>query len=330
MPHTLLLADDSITIQRVIELTFADEDVRVIAVGDGRQAITEIARQAPDIVLADVGMPGCDGYEVSAFVKGRADLAHIPVLLLTGAFEPVDEVRVRDVGANGVLAKPFEPHELIARVKELLGLPGASPAAAGGDTAGPPATAPDVGRQVAAVEPVPAEAAAAELPSRPASSAVSLDDYFDRLDAAFASLAQPPHAEERAEAPVPRPGGPPRPADAGAPASTAAPASAASPAEDRGHESVAPAKPLTPANAFAALLEAEQAAAQAGTPPAALAGLLLAPPPAPVDDVVEAVTRRVMDQLTGGAARNAVADTVSAIAERLVREEIERLKASIR
>ena len=98
MPQKLLLADDSVTIQRVIELTFADEDVQVLAVGDGRQAIDRITAERPDIVLADVGMPGCDGYEVCSFVKQTPELAHIPVLLLTGAFEPVDDVP-RDGGA---------------------------------------------------------------------------------------------------------------------------------------------------------------------------------------------------------------------------------------
>ena len=91
MPRKLLLADDSVTIQRVIELTFADEDVKVVAVGDGKQAIERVEADRPDIVLADVGMPERDGYEVAAFIKGNPQLAHIPVLLLTGAFEPIDE-----------------------------------------------------------------------------------------------------------------------------------------------------------------------------------------------------------------------------------------------
>jgi CheY-like chemotaxis protein len=61
VPRTLLLADDSLTIQRVIELTFADEDVRVVAVGDGRKAVDAIKAQPPDLGLADVGMPEMDG-----------------------------------------------------------------------------------------------------------------------------------------------------------------------------------------------------------------------------------------------------------------------------
>ena len=116
----LLLADDSVTIQRVIELTFAEEDVEVLAVGDGKQAIDRIRADRPDIVLADVGMPERDGYDVAAFVKGDPALAHIPVLLLTGAFEPIDEGRARAVSCDGVLVKPFEPQMVINRVKDLL------------------------------------------------------------------------------------------------------------------------------------------------------------------------------------------------------------------
>jgi CheY-like chemotaxis protein len=137
MPHKLLLADDSVTIQRVIELTFADEDVQVIAVGNGQQAIDRAQRDRPDIVLADVGMPERDGYEVAAFIKGNPTLAHVPVVLLTGAFEPIDETRARAVGCDGVLVKPFEPQMVISRVKDLLagrrpaGLWGSGPSAQG-------------------------------------------------------------------------------------------------------------------------------------------------------------------------------------------------------
>jgi CheY-like chemotaxis protein len=120
MAITLLLADDSVTIQRVIELTFADEHVRVISAGDGQLAIQKIDAERPDIVLADVGMPKVDGYGVAAHVKGTAALKHIPVLLLTGAFEPIDEEKARATGCDGVLVKPFEPQVLISRVRELL------------------------------------------------------------------------------------------------------------------------------------------------------------------------------------------------------------------
>src|SRR5207253_8240127 len=119
--HTLLLADDSVTIQRVIELTFADEDVKVVAVSDGDQAIERLeAASPPDIVLADIGMPGKNGYEVAQYIRRSPKLSHIPVVLLTGAFEPVDQERAAEAGCDGVLAKPFEPQLVISRVKELL------------------------------------------------------------------------------------------------------------------------------------------------------------------------------------------------------------------
>jgi len=79
MPHKLLLADDSVTIQRVIELTFADEDVTVVAVGNGQAAIDSVQRDRPDIVLADVGMPEKNGYEVAAFIKSNPALAGLTI-----------------------------------------------------------------------------------------------------------------------------------------------------------------------------------------------------------------------------------------------------------
>ncbi|HKB09184.1 MAG TPA: response regulator, partial [Vicinamibacterales bacterium] len=172
MPHTLLLADDSVTIQRVIELTFAEEDVQVVAVGDGDQAIARLQSSPPDIVLADIGMPGKNGYEVAQFVRQTPGLAEIPVVLLTGAFEPVDQARVAEAGCDGVLAKPFEPQLVITRVKELLAKRhGASPSQGAAPAAAPwPAPA--------AVPWPPAAATAA--PPAPAPESSALDEYFDR------------------------------------------------------------------------------------------------------------------------------------------------------
>src|SRR6266542_52418 len=96
--HTLLLADDSVTIQRVIELTFADEDVQVVAVSDGDQAIAHIEASPPDIVLADIGMPGKNGYEVARYIKQSPHLANIPVVIMTGAFEPVAQKSAAEAG----------------------------------------------------------------------------------------------------------------------------------------------------------------------------------------------------------------------------------------
>src|SRR5688572_28604914 len=121
MRRKLLLADESVTIQRVVELTFSGEDIDVVIVSDGEQAIARMSDQPPpDIVLADIAMPKKNGYEVAAYVKEHPTLSSVPVLLLAGAFEPVDEERAKRVKCDGVLVKPFETHEVIARVRELI------------------------------------------------------------------------------------------------------------------------------------------------------------------------------------------------------------------
>lgn len=124
----MLVADDSLTIQRVVSLTFADQPVRVVVAKDGQDAINRMATERPDLVLADTNMPCVDGYELARWVRQQPHLSAVPVLLLAGVTDPVDEQRLHDSGANGVLEKPFEPNHVISRVKELLGLKGAPPA----------------------------------------------------------------------------------------------------------------------------------------------------------------------------------------------------------
>ncbi|GMR22306.1 MAG: hypothetical protein BMS9Abin37_0645 [Acidobacteriota bacterium] len=140
MGHKILLADDSITIQKVIELTFSDEDFELHTVGNGQKAIDEIRAIQPDIVLCDIIMPEKNGYEVCEFIKSNDELKHIPVLLLTGAFEPFDQERAKAAGCEGFLAKPFEPQTLISKVKELLA--GAQSAPAGAQAPPPPTAMP--------------------------------------------------------------------------------------------------------------------------------------------------------------------------------------------
>jgi CheY-like chemotaxis protein len=120
----LLLADDSATIQKVIDLTFADEGVRVMAVSSGQEALDQLLEFAPDIVLADVFMPSPNGYEVCEYVKTNEKLKHIPVMLLVGSFEPFDEAEARRVGADDILTKPFSSiRRLIDRVGSLVSGP---------------------------------------------------------------------------------------------------------------------------------------------------------------------------------------------------------------
>src|SRR5512138_3222278 len=122
MPKNLLLADDSITIQKVVGITFANEDFTVTAVGNGEDAIARARELRPDVILADVVMPRKNGYEVCEAVKADPSLKHIPVLLLAGTFEAFDEARARGARADGHIAKPFESQALINKVKELVAL----------------------------------------------------------------------------------------------------------------------------------------------------------------------------------------------------------------
>src|SRR3954452_19198712 len=107
MASILLLADANRTIQRVVELTFAGGDVRVEIVGDGDAAVARLREEPPDIVLADVSLSGRSGYEIAAHVREDPALSHIPVLLLAGAFEPIDKARADAAGCAGVLSKPL-------------------------------------------------------------------------------------------------------------------------------------------------------------------------------------------------------------------------------
>jgi CheY-like chemotaxis protein len=301
--HTLLLADDSVTIQRVIELTFADEDVQVIAVGDGDAAIAAIDRTPPDIVLADVGMPGRSGYDVAQHVKRTPRLAHIPVVLLTGAFEPIDQERASAAGCDAVLAKPFEPQLVIGRVKELL---------ARARSAGPatPTPSPEV------------------------------DRYFDELDQAFATLHTAPAPPDSGVRPID-----PSPSvewfasepDTAAPASGEArsmPVTFGSPQHAFDVPDVPPARPafVPPlAEAFAALLAAERTSAQDQ-------GAAPIPPEWPVrpgavsisEEAMAGIVRQVLDRMSDAVVRETTAEIVSTVAERLVREEIDRIKSHIR
>jgi CheY-like chemotaxis protein len=159
MGKKILLADDSITIQKVIELTFSDEDFEVVTVSNGRLAVEKVQEVRPDLVLCDIIMPEKDGYEVCDFIKKNPATSQIPVLLLTGAFEPFDQERASRVGCDGFLAKPFEPQTLIAKVKELLSQAGARTTAPRPAASPPPA-------------PTPAPAYSAPAP-RPPSSVIS-------------------------------------------------------------------------------------------------------------------------------------------------------------
>ncbi len=121
MTLKLFLADDSLTIQKIVNLAFSGEDVEIESTSTGESALDSIRAFKPDIVLMDVFMPGCSGYEVCAHIKDDPDLKHIPVVLLVGAFEPFDESEAARVNFDGHLTKPFDTSELIQTVQSLVG-----------------------------------------------------------------------------------------------------------------------------------------------------------------------------------------------------------------
>lgn len=118
---TILVADDNSNIQKMVSLVFKEKGINVVAVGNGEAACRKVPEVRPDVVLADVFMPVRNGYEVCEFVKQDPQFAETPVILLVGAFDPLDEKEAQRVGANGVLKKPFVPPEpLITMVSSLL------------------------------------------------------------------------------------------------------------------------------------------------------------------------------------------------------------------
>src|SRR5262245_888346 len=293
MPYTLLLADDSSTIQRIVELTFAGEDISVVAFSDGEHAIASLDRAVPDIVLADVGMPGRSGYEVSRYIKNSPPLAHIPVLLLTGAFEPLDQAKALEAGCDGILIKPFEPQFVINRVKELL------------KKSQPGSKEDEVEQYFEELD-----RAFANLSTTPPPAAV------EEEPPPSAAQASPVVAERHAHA-----------TGAGGVATSVAAAAIADPSP----RPAAPAPVVAPPSlteAFAALLAAERSGGTFQRPvPAPVAA---SAPALPDDELIERVALRVLEQLSDTVVRETVADIVQSTTERLIREAIERIKSNIK
>jgi CheY-like chemotaxis protein len=117
---TLLLADDSLTVGRSVAQAFALEDIRVEAVVSGERAIAQLEADPPDVILADICMARVNGYDIASYVKRTPGLSHIPVLLLAGPFERVDEARARATGCEGILVKPLQPRILVGVVRDAL------------------------------------------------------------------------------------------------------------------------------------------------------------------------------------------------------------------
>lgn len=159
---TIYFIDDSATMREVIKIAFRRENMDVVASHDAVVALTEIEKMHPDVVITDVIMPEKDGYEVCQFIKNHPELAKTPVILMSGVVNRAVAERAFAVKADELLRKPFQPQDLIARVRHLLNnSPAAQPV---------PAMA---GNAAAALSAIFSPAAVAAAPSRPAATSVA-------------------------------------------------------------------------------------------------------------------------------------------------------------
>jgi DNA-binding response OmpR family regulator len=122
MPHRplVVVADDDALLRSLVEFKLKGRGYRVIAVGDGDEALATIAREQPDLVVLDAMMPGPDGFEVLRRMKAEMGLAETPVVMLTARKLESDIVGALQLGASDYLVKPFIPEELAMRIARLL------------------------------------------------------------------------------------------------------------------------------------------------------------------------------------------------------------------
>ncbi len=180
MAVKILLADKSITIQKVVEMLFSGREYEVACVSDGEAALNEAARFIPDVILADRDLPRLDGYSFAARLKENASLAQTPVILMLGRDDVLDAARARSAGILDHIEKPFESQELIGKVKKAL-------------TSAPPRLAEPV------PPPPPPQRPAAASPARPAAAAPKQSvpsDIFDIIREAPSEIQRQPAAPQ--------------------------------------------------------------------------------------------------------------------------------------
>ncbi|HIJ97151.1 MAG TPA: response regulator [Desulfuromonadales bacterium] len=122
MSIKLLVADDSITIQKVIGIIFGGDEYSLTIVDNGKTALEKAREIVPDVLLIDALMPGMSGYEVAEAIRATPELALKPIMILTGSFEPFDETKAKSCGADDFLAKPFESQQIVTKVRDLVEL----------------------------------------------------------------------------------------------------------------------------------------------------------------------------------------------------------------
>jgi CheY-like chemotaxis protein len=117
----ILIVEDSVTMRKVMEMTFAGEDAELLAVESGERALQQGRDFAPDVAFIDASLPGIDGYEVTRAIKADPQLAGTAVILMASQHRPLDEARAAEVGADEHLLKPFDTQEAIDKANGLAG-----------------------------------------------------------------------------------------------------------------------------------------------------------------------------------------------------------------
>src|SRR5512143_3836924 len=206
MPVKILLADKSITIQKVVEMLFSGKEYEVTCVSDGESALSEAARIVPDGVLVDVDLPRIDGYTFTKRLKDAPALARMPAILMLSRDDVYDAGKGKLSGIADHIAKPFESQDLIGRVKKALSAASAPPVAPApaSRTAMPsppkaapvaaPMPSPPKAAPAAPAPPTPRPAAAPPAPPPRQPKPAATSDIFDIIEeepSPVAAQAQP-------------------------------------------------------------------------------------------------------------------------------------------
>jgi CheY-like chemotaxis protein len=285
----ILVADDSVTMRRILELTFQGEDAQVTSVDSGEAAVRKASELNPDVVFADLSLNGMDGYALASAIKSSPGLEKTAVVLMASQKNPYDEDRGKAAGVDDHILKPFDTQHVIDRVKQVLSKPRVAPSAA--RAAAPAANAPAANAPASNVAAPSAPGAAAGS----AASSGAAANQQGRIGGKTIAFGKPPMA-----APPPAPKPQPTAAVASAPAPIARPAAGLAAAA-----SVAVASPVASISASAET-ELQQR----------LTGLNLSPDQL---TAVLALSREVIERV--------VWEVVPELAETLIKEEIRRLMA---
>ncbi len=129
MPKVLVV-DDSLSVRKVVQRALESRRIEVLSAASGSEALEQIGREAPDLIVCDVIMPDMDGYQICEFVKKHETLGHTPVLLISGIVNGTVLERAAKVRSDDVMRKPFAAEELLQRIESLLAAQSRPPAAA--------------------------------------------------------------------------------------------------------------------------------------------------------------------------------------------------------